>query len=214
MRTITPKNAAKLRIVTIAIPAAGALLFWLLYSNYQPPKMQPLQVNGAGFSVDLPCQSRSTTSTADGPLGMQSQTDYLCEADGVSYVVGYTDVPAEVLAPLVKAQNTQQLLEEYTANLLARSQGTLLFSQAYPSYGSYTIGVTIDGGWASQLQRWLPRFLRKAQPVPQHSQVMTGRLQLQGQRLYMMNVLLPEPPSYNQELYSNRALRSFRVLAK
>ncbi|MEG0922105.1 MAG: hypothetical protein RSD57_17655 [Comamonas sp.] len=207
----TPKNAAKLRIFQIAIPATGILVFWLLYSSYQAPTMKSLQLSNDGFRVNLPCQSHSKTSSADSPFGTQSQTDHICDADGVTYVVGYTDLPTELLEPLEKAQNTQALIEEYTANMLGRTRGKLLSSQAYPGYGNYTIGVHGDSGWASKLQPLLPRFLRNTSQTPQHSHVMIGRLQLQGGRLYMMNVLRPEPPSYNQELYANRALRSFQV---
>ncbi len=211
MTTSTPKNAAKLQVFKIAIPAAGALLFWALYSYHPSPRMQPVALGVEGIQVSLPCQATSKTSTADSAFGVQSQTDFLCEADGVHYVVGYTDLPAQVVEPLVQAQATQRLMTAYIDNMLARTKGQLQGRSTYhPQHANYAIAVFAKPGWAARLQSWLPRFGRKA-PTPQPSHVLQGRLHLQGQRMVMMSVLRPEPPSYNQELYASRALQSLQV---
>ena len=211
MPTSTPKNAAKLRVFTIGIPAAGALLFWALYSYNPSPRMQAVPLDAPGAQVSLPCKATSKTSTADSAFGVQSQTDFLCEADGVHYVVGYTDLPAQVVEPLVQAQATQRLMNEYIDNMLARTTGQLQARSTYhPHYGNYAIAVFAKPGWAARLQSWLLRFGRKAQ-TPQPTHVLQGKLHLQGQRMYMMSVLRPDPPSYNQELYAGRALQSFKV---
>ena len=127
----TPKNAAKLQVIKIAVPAAGALLFWALYSYNPSPRMQPVPLGAPGVQVSLPCQATSKTSTADSAFGLQSQTDFLCEADDVHYVVGYTDLPAEVVEPLEQAQATQRLMKAYIDNMLARTKGQLLASSTY-----------------------------------------------------------------------------------
>ena len=207
----TPKNAAKLQVFKIAIPAAGALLFWALYGYNPAPRMQPVPLDAQGVQVSLPCKATSKTSTADSAFGVQSQTDFLCEADDVHYVVGYTDLPAEVVEPLVQAQATQRLMTAYIDNMLARTQGQLIASSTYhPQHANYAIGVFAKPSWAARLQSWLPRFGRKA-PTPQPTHVLQGRLHLQGQRMVMMSALRPDPPSYNQELYANRALQSLQV---
>ena len=211
MPTITPKPAAKLQVFKIVIPAAGALLFWALYSYNPSPRMQPVPLDAPGIQASLPCQATSKTSTADNAFGVQSQTDFLCEADNVHYVVGYTDLPAEVVEPLEQAQATQRLMNEYIDNMLARTKGQLIARSTYhPQYGNYAIGVFTQPGWAARLQSWLSRFGRKAQE-PRPSHVLQGRLHLQGQRMVMMSVLRPDPPSYNQELYASRALQSLQV---
>ena len=110
MGTITPKNAARLRIAKFAIPVIGALIFAVLYNLPMAPQQQALSPANSGFSVKLPCHAQSKTSQLDSGFGQQTQTDYFCAADGVHYVVGYTDIPAAVMAPLRQAHDTTPLL--------------------------------------------------------------------------------------------------------
>ncbi|MFG5777255.1 hypothetical protein ACFIQF_09270 [Comamonas sp. J-3] len=209
MSTPTSKNARILLGFKLGLPVAGALCFWALYAWYTPPQIQRLRPEGAGFSADLPCQTKSITSDLQSAVGKQSQTDYFCTNDGVSYTVGYTDIPKAVIVPLRKKQETAQLLEQYKLLMLERSQGQLRSGFSYPDNATYTIEVVAERGWSL-----LPRFLRKRHAAPVHTHVMRIQLHLQGERLYMMNVLQPDPPSYNQELYASRALRSFQLLNK
>ena len=212
MGTITPKNAARLRIAKFAIPVIGALIYAVLYYLPMAPQLQALSPANSGFSVNLPCYAQSKTSQLDSGFGIQSQTDYFCAADGVHYVVGYTDIPAAVMAPLRQAHDTTPLLEAYKTLMLERSGGKLSSGYSYPTKGTYTINIMGERGWLDRVQDRLPRWGRPS--APGHTHVMHVQAQLQGDRLFMLHVLQPDPPSYNQELYANRTLRSFQIAKK
>ena len=214
MNLPTSKNARIQLGFKLGLPVAGALCFWAMYAWYTPPHMQRLRPEGAGFSIELPCPTQSITSDLQSAVGKQSQTDYFCTNDAVSYTVGYTDIPNAVIEPLRKRQETVQLLEQYKRLMVERSQGQLRSGYSYPDNGIYTIEVVAERRWLPTLQALLPRFLRRGNAAPVHTHVMRIQLHLQGDRLYMVNVLQPDPSSYNQELYASRALRSFQLLNK
>ena len=106
----------------------------------------------------------------------------------------------------------EQALEAYKTLMLERSGGKLSSGYSYPTKGTYTIDILGERGWLERLQDRLPRWGRKSAPT--HTHVMHVQAQLQGDRLYMLHVLQPDPPSYNQELYANRTLRSFQIAKK
>ena len=188
-------SPAKKRLLfwKIAIPAGAALLYWLGTVLYNPPTMHTLAESGSGFSVQMPCKPQSKSSTQPGDLGPVRQTDYFCESGGVSYVAGFADLPHDLVAPLVKAQNTEQIFERHRDHMLARANAKLLNerSLAQGPYGGRSYEMLVQQGKQKHRLR-IDAYLV-------------------GERLYLQNFVRPEPPSYNQELYSNRFAQSFRL---
>jgi hypothetical protein len=145
-----------------------------------------------GFSVELPIHPTERTSQMESPWGMLTEHDYFSIYDGVSYVVGYIQLPNDLYEELKKRPDTFSDLD--ISGLASHSKGRILAERGVRAEGRKNYGKEV----------------LIALPDGKHNLV--SRVFWAEKTLYLIHTIIPTKPSYNQDLYSSKFLNSLHIV--
>ncbi|MFY2762840.1 hypothetical protein [Arenimonas sp. MALMAid1274] len=167
----------------------------LLAACSAKPELRDFTPPGQAFVVGMPGAPRHEQQTVDTPAGKITTHLHVAEFDDVVYAVNYLPMP-EAAVQAMPRMGTPEALAHGRASLMASAPGATLLRESFNTARVGASNLATGNEYALQMPG---------------GATMTVRQFVHRGVFYQVATTVPVRPSYNQELYAERFLDSFRL---